>query len=61
VRDDASADKRDATLIARAAQAGVTLRRLDSGGWIASRWGLTRWLDDSSVEAWLDRATGARP
>jgi hypothetical protein len=52
---------RDARLIARAAAAGVTLRRIDPDRWVASRWGLVAVLDDSSVEAWLDRVTGVRP
>jgi hypothetical protein len=53
--------KRDATLRARAALAGVALRRIDAHTWYASRWSLIARIDDGAVEQWLDRATGARP
>jgi hypothetical protein len=41
--------------IARAGLAGIELRRLDSGQWLAHRWNLHRELDESQVEAWLGR------
>lgn len=48
--------KAEATLIARAALAGVELVRLADGSWIVSRWGLVRPLaNDADVEAWLQR------
>lgn len=48
--------KSDATLIARAALAGVELVKLADGTWIASRWGLVRPLaTDAEAEAWLAR------
>ncbi|MFT3820462.1 MAG: hypothetical protein QM750_23095 [Rubrivivax sp.] len=57
--DEALADqacKADATLIARAALAGVELVRLADGTWLASKWGMFRPLaTDAEAEAWLQR------
>lgn len=54
--DEASRRKAEATLIARAALAGVELVRLADGSWVVSRWGLVRPLaTDADVEAWLQR------
>lgn len=56
--DGAAADqarKADATLIARAALAGVELVRLADGTWIASRWGMLKPLTDAEVGPWLQR------
>jgi len=47
--------KRQANLQARAALHGVALHRLADGCWLACRWGLSRELADSEVEAWLKR------
>ncbi|MFT3816041.1 MAG: hypothetical protein QM750_00175 [Rubrivivax sp.] len=49
------ARKAEATLIARAALAGVELVRLADGTWIASRWGVVKPLIDAEVESWLRR------
>jgi hypothetical protein len=49
------ARKADATLIARAALAGVELVRLADGTWIASRWGMLKPLTDAEVGPWLQR------
>lgn len=61
--DDGATDqarKADATLIARAALAGVALVRLADGTWIASRWGMFKPLaDDAAVGAWLHRVGAA--
>jgi hypothetical protein len=47
--------KADATLIARAALAGVELVKLADGTWIASRWGMFKPLAEAEVQAWLAR------
>lgn len=49
------ARKRQARLQAEAALRGVALHRLADGRWLACRWGLSRELADSEVEAWLNR------
>ena len=49
------ARKRQARLQAVAALRGVALHRLADGCWLACRWGLSRELADSEVEAWLKR------
>lgn len=59
-------DKVEATLIARAALAGVVVTRIeaDNGApqWVASRWALTRAFDSlQQLGAWLDRVTGTKP
>lgn len=51
--------KRQETLPAVAALAGFELRRLADGRWLVSRWNLSKELDDSEVEAWLQQV-GAR-
>lgn len=56
---EAAYRKRDATLKARAALAGIALHRLESGRWLASRWTLVRELDDAEVEDWLRRVEGS--
>lgn len=55
--------KAEATLIARAALAGVVVVRIEADDgrpqWIASRWALTRSFDNlDQLGAWLDRVTG---
>ncbi len=53
--------KSQATLIARAALAGVRLARQADGSWLACRWGLTKGLaNDSDVEVWLRRVGALR-
>lgn len=47
--------KTEATLIARAALVGIQLVRLADGTWLASKFGLTKHLEDSDVSAWLAR------
>jgi hypothetical protein len=54
------ARKRQAELQARAALLGITLHRQADGRWLASRWGLSRVLEDGDVEVWLQRAGGAQ-
>jgi hypothetical protein len=54
------ARKADATLIARAALAGVELVRLADGTWIASGWGMLKPLTDAEVGPWLQRVAGVR-
>ncbi|RVT48384.1 hypothetical protein [Rubrivivax albus] len=44
-----------ATWQARAALRGHQLRRMADGRWLAFRHGWSRELDDSEVEAWLQR------
>jgi len=53
------ARKRQARLQAQAALQGVALHRLADRSWLACRWGLSRELADSEVEAWLNRVGGA--
>lgn len=60
-RDDA---KRLATLVARAAMAGVTVHRIESdfGGeeFIATKWALTKSFSSmDALQAWMDRVSGA--
>jgi hypothetical protein len=52
--------KRDSTLIARAALAGIVLVRLADRSWLASRWGLFRPLTDADVGTWLDTVGAPR-
>lgn len=49
------ARKRQARLQAVAAIQGVALHRLADGGWLASRWNLSRELADAEIEGWLAR------
>jgi hypothetical protein len=49
-----ASEKRDDTLVARAALQGFELRRLADGRWLISKWNLQRELEDDQVEAWLD-------
>lgn len=59
VRSDCT--KRLATLKARAALNGITLHQLAAGGFLGTRWGLSRELADlEQVEAWLNITTGSR-
>ena len=53
------AAKRQARLQATAALQGVALHRLANGGWLASRWNLSRELADSEIEGWLRQIGGA--
>lgn len=58
-------EKRLATLVARAALAGVTLHHTEGDFvpdlYIVSRWALTREFTDlDAVERWLDAVTGER-
>lgn len=52
-------EKQRKTWPALAALAGYELRRMADGRWLVSRWNLSRELDDSEVEAWLQQV-GAR-
>lgn len=50
-----------ATLVARAALAGFTLRQLGDGTFIAERWGhFVALTDERAVSAWLGRVAGKR-
>lgn len=55
-----AADKRTATLTARAALLGVQLTRSQAGGWIVARWSLAKELSDDEIEEWLQRLEGRR-
>jgi|GEM_PF-6953094 len=50
--------KRQATLQATAALQGISLHRLASGAWLASRWNLSCELRDDEIAAWLARTGG---
>ncbi len=57
--------KREATAVARAALAGITVHRSTTEAgqaeWIASRWSLTRAFSDlDELERWLDMVTGRK-
>jgi hypothetical protein len=57
--------KREATAVARAALAGITVHRSTTEAgqaeWIVSRWSLTRAFSDlDELERWLDMVTGRK-
>ena len=57
------AAKAEATLVARAALAGVVVTRIeaDNGApqWVASKWALCRAFDSlEQLSSWVDRVTG---
>jgi hypothetical protein len=51
-------DKLRSTWPAMAALAGYELRHMADGKWLASRWNLSKELDEAEVEGWL-RQVGA--
>lgn len=50
-----------ATLIARAALAGFTMRQAEHGRFVAERWGhIVVLMDQAAAEKWLAMVTGKR-